>query len=82
MINPIQETLSRGNIMIRAVGAWLRGESPQQFLQNLAKTEPSLQDLDLEHPGQTAETLYQQQGKDIAAAKKSVMDNVSQFLAK
>ena len=43
---------------------------------------PSLQDLDLEHPGQTAETLYQQQGKDIAAAKKSVMDNVSQFLAK
>lgn len=60
----------------------LRGESPQQFLQNLAKTEPRLQGLDLNHPEQTAEALYRQQGQDYAAAKKSVTDNVGQFLAK
>lgn len=68
--------------MMQAVGAMLRGESPQQFLQNLAKSEPRLQGLDLSKPSETAETLYAQKGEDIAAAKSSIKANVSQFLAK
>lgn len=68
--------------MMRAIGAMLRGESPQSFLQNLAKTEPRLQGLDLTNPEKAAENLYKANGKDIAAAKSSVQDEVSQFIAK
>ena len=48
MQNPILQMLQSGsqtpqsNIMMQAVGAMMRGESPQTFLQNLAKTMPEL----------------------------------------
>jgi len=32
---------------MQAMGAALRGESPQQFMQNLAQTHPQLRQLDL-----------------------------------
>lgn len=67
---------------MQAMGAMLRGESPQQFLQNLAKTEPRLQGLDLSNPSKAAEDLYTQRGEDIDAAKTSIKDKLSQFIAK
>lgn len=60
----------------------LRGESPQSFLQNLAKTEPRLQGLDLSNPEKAAENLYKAKGEDIAAAKSSIQNQVGQFIAK
>jgi len=87
MQNPILEMLSgnqnpQNNIMMQAVGAMLRGESPQSFLQNLAKTTPELQGLDLNNPGKAAENLYAQKGQDINVAKASIMDRVSAFIKK
>jgi hypothetical protein len=68
--------------MMQAVGAMLRGESPQSFLQNLAKTMPELQGLDLTNLDKTAEKLYQEKGQDINAAKSTIMDKVGQFMHK
>jgi hypothetical protein len=68
--------------MMQAVGAMMRGESPQSFLQNLAKTQPELQGLDLNNPSQAAEKLYSDKGQDINAAKSSIMDKVSSFMKK
>ena len=85
MQNPILQMLSgnpQSNIMMQAVGAMLRGESPQSFLQNLAKTSPELQGLDLSNPSQAAEKLYKDKGQDISAAKSSIMDKVSAFMNK
>ena len=88
MENPIIQMLANGsqnpqtNIMMQAVGAMLRGESPQSFLQNLAKTNPALQGLDLNNPSQAAEQLYKDKGQDISAAKTSIMDRVSAFMNK
>ena len=70
----------QNNIMMQAIGAMLRGESPQTFLQNLAKTTPELQGLDLSDPSKTAEKLYADKGQDINAAKSSIMDKVSAFM--
>lgn len=58
----------------------MRGEAPQSFLQNLAKTTPELQGLDLTNPNKAAESLYAQKGQDINAAKSSIMDKVSAFM--
>ena len=50
----------------------MRGESPQAFMQNLAKSNPQLQGLDLNNLNQTAEQLYAQNGQDINAVKSKI----------
>ena len=86
MVNPILQMLnssanqSSNNIMMQAIGAMLRGESPQQFLQNLAKTNPQLQGLDLNDLNKTAEQLYAEKGQDINAAKASFRDRLSNLM--
>ena len=88
MQNPILQALTSGNqnpqsnIMMQALGAMLRGESPQTFLQNLAKTNPQLQGLDLSDPEKAAEKLYADKGQYINAARSSIMDRVSSFIGK
>lgn len=67
--------------MMQAVGAMLRGESPQQFMQNLAKTNPKLQGLDLNNLDKTAQSLCSQNGEDYNSAKSQIMEKVGQFIA-
>lgn len=86
MANPILEQITRsqnpGNtIMMQAVGAMLRGESPQSFLQNLARTNPQLQGLDLSNPDKAAEELYKKNGEDYSSAKSSLREKINQFIA-
>lgn len=52
------------NIMLQAFGSMMRGESPRDFLQNLAKTNPSLQGLDLTNINATAEKVCRDHGVD------------------
>ena len=84
MENPILQMLSgkpTNNIMMQAVGAMIRGESPQSFLQNLAKTMPELQGLDLTDLNKTAEKLYQEKGQDINELILSIMDDLAAFMS-
>ena len=90
MDNPILQMLASGNkqnnplinILMQAVGSMLRGESPQTFLQNLAKTHPELGGIDLTNPEKAAEKLYKDRGEDIDAAKATIMEKVSAFMNK
>ena len=68
--------------MIQAFLAMMRGESPQQFMQNLAKTNPELQGLDLNNLEQSAEKLYSDKGQDINEAKMSIKDRLNSFINK
>jgi len=72
MLSLLQSGQSQNNIMMQAVGAMMRGESPQAFMQNLAKSNPQLQGLDLNNLNQTAEQLYAQNGQDINAVKSKI----------
>ena len=80
MQNPIlsllQGSQSQNNIMMQAVGAMMRGESPQTFMQNLAKNHPQLQGLDLNNLDKTAEDLCVKNGQDINDMKSKI----SQFI--
>ena len=64
MITPTQQA-AQPNILMQAMGAALRGESPQQFMQNLAQTHPQLRQLDLSNLQQTAQQVCQQKGVDM-----------------
>ena len=60
----------------------IRGESPQQFMQNLARTNPQLQGLDLSGDlDKTAENLYKSKGEDYNSAKSGIQDKIGQFIA-
>ena len=60
------------NILMQAMGAALRGESPQQFMQNLAQTHPELRQYDLTNLPQTAQQVCQQKGVDISSATQQL----------
>lgn len=68
-MNSIMNLLGNGsgNIMMQAFGAMMRGESPQAFLSNLAKTNPALQGMDFNNLQQTAQKVCQDNGVDMNA---------------
>ena len=69
--------------MMQAVGAMFRGETPQQFLKNLANTNPQLKELDLSGDlDAAAKDLYQKKGEDYDAAKSTIRDKIGQLMAK
>ena len=67
------------NIFLQAVGAMMRGESPQQFMQNLARSNPALQGLDLTNINATAQKVCQEHGVDankLTAEIKQTIGNI------
>ena len=67
-----------GNILFQAFGAMLRGESPQAFMQNLARTNPALRGLDLTDINATAQKVCREHGVDaekLAGDIKQRFDN-------
>ena len=75
-MNPIMQMLtgnSNGtNMMLKAFGAMMRGESPTDFLKNLAKTTPQLQGLDLDNLEGTAKDLCSQRNVDMNTLKTQI----------
>ena len=55
-MNPLM-MLGSNNIMMQALGSMMRGESPKDFLKNLANTNPQLQSLNLDDLEGTAKAL-------------------------
>ena len=53
------------NMMMQAMGAMMRGESPTTFLKNLANTNPQLQGLDLDNLEGTARSLCEKNNIDM-----------------
>ena len=55
-----------GNPMImKAMGAMMRGENPSDFLKNLANSNPQLQGLDLDNLEGTAQELCRKNNVDM-----------------
>jgi len=79
ILNLLQGNQNQNNILMQAVAAMMRGESPQAFLQNLAKDHPQLQGLDFTNINKTAEDLYASKGQDINTAKSKINSFISSF---
>jgi len=75
-MNPLMMlTGNNNNIMMQALGAMMRGESPQAFLKNLANTNPQLQGLDLDNLENTAKSLCDKNGIDM----NQLADKIKEF---
>lgn len=73
-MNSIMNMLGNGNnnIMLQAMGAMMRGESPRQFLQNLAQNNPQLQGMDFSNLQQTAQQVCNDKGVDMNSKMKEI----------
>ena len=63
-MNPLS-LFGGNNMMMQALGAMMRGESPSAFLKNLANTNPQLQGLDLDNLEGTAKALCDRNNVDM-----------------
>ena len=66
-----------GSIMMQALGAFMRGEDPKTFIQNLARTNPVLQRLDLNNLNATAQKVCQDHGVDPNKLTEEIKKSVS-----
>ena len=83
-MNPILSLLGGGggmsSIMMQALGAAMRGETPESFLQTLAQTNPQLKGIDFGNLEGTARQIAAQQGKDINALAGDVKSMVNKLM--
>lgn len=64
-----------GNPMImKAMGAMMRGENPSDFLKNLANTNPQLQGLDLNNLESTARALCEKNNVNMEQLANQIRD--------
>ena len=63
-------------ILMQAMGAYMRGESPQDFMKGLARTHPQLKGLNLDDLEGTANALAKQKGTTVDEVAKTVQQKV------
>lgn len=80
-MNPILSMIGGGNsyksMMLKAVGAMIRGESAQDFMMNLAKTTPELKGLDLSDLENTAHQLSSKKGIDEGKLAEQIKSDLT-----
>ena len=78
MANSLMSIFGGGgsNMMMQAIGAFMRGESPQDFLRNLANTRPELRGIDLNDINGSAQRLCQERGIDSNKLTEEIKQKV------
>ena len=83
-MNPLLSMLSGGGgatqILMQAVGAAMRGETPESFMKTLARTHPQLKGLDMDNLESTANSLAQQKGTSVDQVAASVKKTIGGFM--
>lgn len=72
-MNPLM-MLGNNNMMMQALGAMMRGESPRSFLQSLANTNPQLKGLNLNDLQGTAKALCEKNNVDMNQLAEQIKD--------
>lgn len=74
-MNPLLNLMGNNNMMMSAIGAMMRGESPKDFLKNLANTNPQLQGLNFDDLESTAKALCDKNNVDM----NQLADKIREF---
>lgn len=62
------------NMMMQAMGAMMRGESPSDFLKKLANTNPQLQGMNFDDLEGTAKTLCERNNVNMDELADKIRD--------
>ena len=77
-----QNTMKTPNLLFQALGAAMRGESPQTFMQNLARQHPLLRQYDLTNLENTAQQVCQQNGVNMQEMVNTIDNLASPLIRK
>ena len=79
MANSLMSIFGGGgsNMMMQAIGAFMRGESPQDFLRNLANTRPELRGIDLNDINGSAQRICQEHNLDANKLTAEIKQKIS-----
>jgi len=67
------------DILMRAAGAMMRGESPQKFVKNLAKTHPAFRQINADDLENEAHRLCKERGVDEGELAKQIRQYISKL---
>ena len=67
-------------ILLQALGAAMRGETPESFLKSLAQTNPQLRGVDLNDLEGSARQIAAAQGKDMNTVAGDVKAMVNKLM--
>jgi hypothetical protein len=70
----LMNMMGNNSMMMKAMGAMMRGESPSAFLKNLANTNPQLQGLDLDNLEGTAKALCEKNNVNMEQLANQIRD--------
>ena len=73
-MNPLMMLGNNNNMMMKAMGAMMRGEHPRTFIKNLANTNPQLQGLDLNDLQGTAKALCEKNNIDMGQLSDQIRE--------
>lgn len=66
--------MGNNSMIIKAMGAMMRGESPSDFLRNLASSNPQLQGLDFDDLEGTARALCEKNNVNMEQLAEQIKD--------
>ena len=71
--------LTNGNntLFLQAMGAMMRGESPKDFMRNLANSRPELRGINLDDINGSARKLCQERGIDADKLSAEIKDKIT-----
>lgn len=67
-------------VVIKAVGAFMRGESPTTFMKNLAMTEPALRGYDFNDIDAATAQVCQEKNADMESMKADLTDLAKSYI--
>lgn len=65
-----------GNIFMQAVGAMMRGESPRDFMRQLANTNPALRGINLDDLNGEAQRICSEHGVDAGKLTAEIKQTI------
>lgn len=68
------------SVMFQAIGAAMRGESPQDFIQSIANSDPRLKKVDLNDLMGSAQKLAKENGRNIDDVQKEVDQTINKMI--
>ena len=80
IISTITSNKKVREIVIKAVGSFMRGESPTTFMKNLAMSEPLLKGYDFDNIDATAEQVCKEKNADINTMKADLTDLAKSYI--
>jgi len=80
IISTITSNKKVREIVIKAVGSFMRGESPTTFMKNLAMSEPLLKGYDFDNIDATAEQVCKEKNADMNTMKADLTDLAKSYI--